>query len=114
MNPQKPAEGISSLNSPRGDVFEVGCDCGDRDHNHRIIVDTEYEYVSVNLYVDVSTHYRGSWDKRLDEFLWRVKTAAKILFTGIAKFDSSTLLTKQQALNYSEALKNAIERTDND
>ena len=129
MKPQKPAEGILKTND-YGDSkwYHVICGCGQPDHSLTVEVEAEEFGVSVNTYVTVKTDYwTESVKKRYDidspwtqEFDWfwkdrwnglitRLKLTWTIWTKGYIKAETTILMSEQQALNYAETLKSAIQ-----
>lgn len=129
MKPQKPAEGILKTND-YGDSkwYHVICGCGQPDHSLTVEVEAEEFGVSVNTYVTVKTDYwtesvkkrydiDGPWAQEFDWFwkdLWnglitRLKLTWTIWTKGYIKAETTILMSEQQALNYAETLKSAIQ-----
>ena len=100
MNSQLPAEGIMQTND-WGDskVYRVACNCGASDHDHHVWVEADDHDVSVTIYATNKTNF---WSKTRWYHIWTLLTK------GYIDTESSVHLTKQQALNYSATLKNAI------
>lgn len=129
MKAQNPAEGILKTND-YGDSkwYHVVCGCGQSDHTLTVEVEAEDTGVSVNTYVTVKTDYwTESIKKRYDidnpylqELDWALKdlwngliTRLKLTWTiwtkGYIKAETTILMSEQQALNYAETLKSAIQ-----
>ena len=104
MNAQVPAEGIMKTND-WGDskVYKIDCECGDQTHNHNVWVEADDSGIVVTIYTTGKTNY---WSKTRWYHIWTLLTK------GYIDTESSVHLTKQQALNYSATLKNAIEDLD--
>ena len=104
MNAQVPAEGIMQTND-WGDsrVYRIACNCGDENHNHNMWVEADDHDIQVTIYTTGKTNY---WSKTRWYHIWTLLTK------GYIDTESSVHLTKQQALNYSATLKNAIEDLD--
>ena len=104
MNAQVPAEGIMQTND-WGDsrVYRIACNCGDENHNHNMWVEADDHDIQVTIYTTGETNY---WSKTRWYHIWTLLTK------GYIDTESSVHLTKQQALNYSATLKNAIEDLD--
>ena len=98
---QIPAEGIMKTND-WGDskVYRVACNCGDENHNHNMWVEADDCDISVTIYTTGKTNY---WSKTRWYHIWTLLTK------GYIDTESTVCLTKQQALNYAETLKSAIE-----
>ena len=101
MTIQVPAEGIMKTND-WGDskVYRIACNCGDENHNHNMWVEADDCDISVTIYTTGKTNY---WSKTRWYHIWTLLTK------GYIDRESTVCLTKQQALNYAETLKSAIE-----
>jgi hypothetical protein len=128
MNAQTPAEGIMKTNDyGNSKWYQVVCGCGQPDHVLTVEVEADETGVSVNTYATVKTNYwKETVEKRYDidspwlqEFDWtvkdiingfitRLKLTWRIWIDGYVRAETTTLLSKQQALNYAETLKSAI------
>ena len=98
---QIPAEGIMKTND-WGDsrVYRVACNCGVENHNHNMWVEADDCDISVTIYTTGKTNY---WSKTRWYHIWTLLTK------GYIDTESTVHLSKQQALNYAETLKSAIE-----
>jgi hypothetical protein len=98
---QVPAEGIMKTND-WGDsrVYRIACNCGDETHNHNVWVEADDHDIIVTVYTTVKSNF---WSKTRWHAIWTLLTK------GYIDTESSVHLTKQQALNYAETLKIAIE-----
>lgn len=128
MKTQKPAEGILMTNDyGNSKWYHVVCGCGQPDHSLTVEVEAEDTGVSVNTYVTLKSDY---WTERfkpnygmdnpwLEEFDWAWKRLANglwrrlkltwVLWTrGYVQTESTILMSRQQALNYAETLKDAV------
>jgi len=101
MNAQIPAEGIMKTND-WGDsrVYRIACNCGDENHNHNMWVEADDCDITVTIYTTGKTNY---WSKTRWYHIWTLLTK------GYIDTESTVCLTKQQALNYAETLKSAID-----
>jgi hypothetical protein len=101
MNAQIPAEGIMKTND-WGDsrVYRIACNCGDENHNHNMWVEADDGDITVTIYTTGKTNF---WSKTRWYHIWTLLTK------GYIDTESTVCLTKQQALNYAETLKSAIE-----
>jgi hypothetical protein len=128
MKAQIPAAGIMSTGDYNNSKFyEISCSCGQPDHNHTVEVEADAYGVNVNIWTTEST---DSWTKVYDyeyvdnEYLYmvtrmfkdmvngfirRVSLTWKIWVKGYVQYQVTTTMTEQEALNYAEALKSAIE-----
>jgi hypothetical protein len=98
---QFPAEGIMKTND-WGDskVYRVVCGCGDENHNHTVWVEADDHDIVVTIYTTSKTNW---WSKTRWYHIWTLLTK------GYIDTESAVSMTRQQALNYSETLKNAID-----
>jgi len=135
MKSERPAQGISKKASYTDAVwYEVECECGSLDHYHSIWIerDDETKLITVEITTEATTDF---WTQTVPEWIekinspfinWNWQTVAyafnetvrrarlitRILFKGYAKYESTVILTKQQAYNYSKALENAAKDLD--
>lgn len=126
---QTPAEGILKRND-FGDskYYQIVCGCGQEYHDHNVEVEADETGVNVNIYATVKTDYWSETiDKRYDidnpwlqEFDWfwknlvnglvtRIKLTWELWTTGAVTTQTTIAMNEQQALNYSETLKSAIQ-----
>lgn len=102
MEAQSPAQGIL-INNDFGDskFYTVVCSCGNPDDELRLEVEADECNVTVHIWNTVKTNW---WDKSANRF----KLIWKLLTKGYLEYESWTLLNRQQALNFAETLKSAI------
>lgn len=128
MKAEKPAEGILKINDyGNSKWYRVVCGCGQEDHELTVEVEADEMGVSVNTYATVKTDYwTESVKKRYDidnpylqeldwtlkdiwnGFVTRLKLTWAVWTKGYLKCETTVLMSKQQALNYAETLKQAI------
>lgn len=108
--------------------YHVVCGCGQPDHSLTVEVEAEDTGVNINTYVTVKTDYWSESIKKrydidspyLQELDWAVKdiwngfiTRLKLTWTvwtkGSVQCETTICMSEQQALNYAETLKSAIE-----
>ena len=101
MTPPVPAEGIMKTND-WGDskVYRVTCNCGASDHDHHMWVEADDHEISVTIYTTNKTNF---WSKTRWYHIWTLLTK------GYIDSESTVIMGRQQALNYAETLKSAIE-----
>jgi len=135
MKAEQPAEGICKKAEYEDAVwYEVDCECGSPDHYHSIWIekDPETKLVTVEITTEATTDF---WTQTVPErvnnlespfvnWIWqtvaytvnetvrRAKLVARVLFKGYAKYESTVILTKQQAYNYAKALENSVKNLD--
>jgi hypothetical protein len=128
MKAQPPAEGILKTND-FGDSkwYHVVCGCGQPDHALTVEVESDDMGVNVNTYATVKTDYwTDNVKKRYDidnpwlqEFDWfwkdlvngiiiRLKLTWTVWTNGYVQAETTISMSEQQALNYAETLKSAI------
>jgi hypothetical protein len=101
MKAQIPAEGVL-LRKDYGDakVYKIVCECGDCDHSHEVWVEAEEDYaVTVTIYTQQKTQW---WKWNRWQKMWTLLTK------GYIKFEADLIMSEQQALNYAETLKKAV------
>lgn len=97
---QEPAQGILKTNDwGNSKAYKIACSCGGDDHDHNVWVEADNHDVSVTIY----TQSKSDW--RINRFrkIWQLLTK------GYVEEEVSIMMTSQQALNYAETLKQAIE-----
>jgi hypothetical protein len=100
LKAQLPAEGVMKTNDwGNSKVYRVACECGDDSHNHNVWIESEDTGIVVTIYTTGKTNY---WSKSRWYHIWTLLTK------GYIDTESSVHMTKQQALNYAETLKSAI------
>lgn len=133
MKTEVPAEGILK----RGDFgdskfYQVVCGCGQEYHDHNVEVEASDTGVNVNVYMTVKTDYwseliekrydiNSTWQQEFDWFwkdfvnglIRRLKVTWELWTTGAVTAHSTIAMSEQQALNYAETLKTAIEDVKN-
>lgn len=131
MNYKEPALGIMKMYEYDNSVaYEVKCTCGNEDHTLHTVVEAFDDNVAVTTFVTVNTDYWSEWlkldiDKLVDNyFLYsaaysllgfinyiarNLKLTYHIWVKGCVKFENSTIMTLEQANNYADTLKHAVE-----
>jgi hypothetical protein len=129
MKIQTPAEGIM-ITGDYGDskFYKVVCSCGQPDHDIDFEVEAAETGVNVNTYVTTKTDYwtetvkkrydiDSQWLQELD-WVWkdlinglvtRVKLTWTVWTKGYIETQTTTAMTEQQAINYAETLKSAVD-----
>lgn len=128
MKLEKPAEGILKRND-FGDskFYHVSCSCGNGDDSIEFEVEADEMGVVVNTWTTQKTNFWAEavpsrydiddpWHQEfnlattniVNGFVRRCKLTWEIWFKGYVKYQSTTIMTEQQALNYAETLKSAI------
>lgn len=104
MKSQQPAEGIYKRNDWGDSVaYSVACHCGSDDCTHNVWVEADDNSVAVTTY----TKQKTSWWK-----LNRWQKMWTLLTKGYIEYEASIIMTKQQALNYAETLRVAIDQVE--
>ena len=131
MKPQEPAEGISQqFSTPDFKCYRVDCSCGNPDDSIDFVVEVDdwQDIVVSHCTTQQTKWWEDNFDKRaayniknemlynfvyyaksfLNSLYHRMKVTWTVWTRGKVEYSSTVILTKQQALNYSEALRNAI------
>ena len=129
MKAETPAEGIMKTGD-YGDskFYKVVCGCGQPDHDVNFEVEADDTGVNVNTYVVAKSDYWGEtfmrrfdidstwlqewdwfWKDLVNDFVRRVKLTWRIWTQGYVRTETTISMTEQQALNYAETLKKAIQ-----
>lgn len=130
MKAQKPAEGIL-ITHDWGDakMYHVNCSCGNDDDSIQIGVEvtandhsievchfttqkTDYWTEAVKPRYDIDNvwlqEFDWFWKGLWNGFCTRLRLTKNIWFDGYLKYQSTTIMTEQQTLNYAETLKSAV------
>ena len=128
MKTQDPAEGILKRND-WGDskLYQVVCNCGESSHDHNVWVEADITGITVQIFTEqTSDHWTNEieprydientifqniywfWVGLLNDWARRFKLTWNILTTGYIKYEATIYMSKQQALNYADTLKNAV------
>ena len=135
IEPQIPAEGIMKThNFPDAFSYRVDCSCGSPDDDCEIFIEKDED--TNEFVITFSTTQKTHWWKHLADweihkidnpFLYqianfsqsfinglyqRIKITKDVWISGYVSYQSSTIISKQTALNLAEALKNSIEELD--
>lgn len=129
LKPELPAEGILKTGD-FGDskFYKVVCGCGQPDHEINFEVEAADTGVNVNTYLTAKSDYWSEdikkrydidspwlqewdwfWKDLANGFVRRVKLTWSIWINGYVKTETTIAMSEQQALNYAETLKKAIE-----
>lgn len=135
VEPQKPAEGIM-LSGDYEDTkfFKTTCSCGSDDHTIDISISYEKDVddIVVEFYSKQKSLYWqkvAGWNVYKIDNTWlfsivyfiqgfinglghRLKVTKDLWWNGYIEYQSDTIMSKQTALNMSEAIKNTIEELD--
>jgi hypothetical protein len=129
MKSEKPAQGIMMTGDYGNSKFyKVVCGCGQPDHDLDFEVEAEDTGVNINTFVTAKTDYwTESIKKRYDidnpylqELDWALKdiwnglvTRLKLTWTvwtkGYVRCETTITMSEQQALNYADTIKSAIQ-----
>jgi hypothetical protein len=131
LKPQIPAVGIMKTSDwGNSKMYKIQCTCGNDDDSIEFMVEADdLDMITITTFTTQKTAY---WDRPFDlsetykiknAFLssiaygWliflnglhhRLKMTWNLWFDGYLKYQQSTIMSRQQALNYAEALKSAI------
>lgn len=133
MKTETPAQGIMKTGEFGSSKFyKVVCGCGQPDHDVDFEVEADECGISVNTYVTAKTDYWSDtfkhrhdidsiwlaefdcfWKDVANGLIRRVKWTWRIWTQGYVKAETTISMTEQQALNYAETLKSAIQDVKN-
>jgi len=101
MTPELPAQGILKRND-WGDAmtYQVVCECGDSNHDHNVWIEAEDHNITVTTYTQQKSKW---WSMNRWQTMWILLTR------GYVEYEASIIMTQQQAINYAETLKKAVE-----
>lgn len=109
---QQPAHGIAEMHdSPKTKSYKIYCQCGNPDHELLVSIEADGYGITVEHAVKVETDW---WTKNskwsIINGLWvRLKQTWNIWAHGHLYYHAYTIMDQQQALNYSETIKQAID-----
>jgi hypothetical protein len=133
MKAESPAAGIMKT-SDFGDAkyYKVVCSCGQPEHEINFEVEADETGVNVNTYItaksdawsetlhkryDINNMWLQEWDWFWKDFInglsRRVKLTWAIWTKGVVQTETTINMTEQQALNYAETLRSAIQDVQN-
>lgn len=132
LKAQAPAEGILKTHDwGNSKMYLIPCSCTNDDDAIRMEVEASDHEIMVTHYTTQKTNYWSEAVKPrydidnvwLQEFDWfwkglinglatRLKLSWTLWSKGYVEYQCTTLMTKQQALNYAETLKTAIKDTE--
>ena len=128
MEAEIPAEGIMKKGDYcDGKLYEISCECGQTDHYQLMEVEADEFGISVNILTKQTTNcwsepFKPEYTGK-NEFLYKITRTFKncvnglfrrvsltwsIWARGYVQYEVTTVMNKQQALNYAETLKKAI------
>lgn len=106
MKAQLPAEGILKRNDwGLSKLYQVTCSCHDSEHDHNLWVEANEDgEIAVTVYTTTVTPF---WSTNRWQQMWQLLTC------GYIKSEVALSMNQQQALNYAETLKLAVEDINN-
>jgi len=101
MKPETPAQGVLQVNDwGHSKMYKAVCQCGNDDCTHTIDVEAEdHGDVIVTIYTKVRTNF---WSMTRWQHIWQLLTK------GYTDLETSIVMNKQVALNYSTVLQSAV------
>jgi hypothetical protein len=129
MKAETPAVGIMKTGE-YGDskFYKVACSCGQPDHDIDFEVEADETGVNVNTYVTAKSNYWTEavkkrydidnpwlqefdwfWKDLINGFVTRLKLTWTLWTKGYVQTESTIAMSEQQALNYAETIKSAID-----
>ena len=129
MKPQSPAEGIMLLdNFEKAKRYRIECSCGNPDDSIDVWIEVDETEIVLQFYTTQSTdwweklaywntfHIDNYWlysivngiKSLINGFYHKIKITRDVWFNGHVCYESTTIMTKQQALNFAETVKKCI------
>lgn len=101
MKAQIPAEGILKRSS-WGDAvaYQIVCQCHDSNHDHNVWIEAEESDITITTH---TTQQSKPWSLNRWQVIWRLLTK------GYIEYEANIIMTEQQAINYAETLKKAVQ-----
>jgi hypothetical protein len=100
MTAQIPAVGILKRNDwGSAKSYQIVCECGDPGHDHTVFVEADDINVTVTIYTTAKSKW---WELNRWKKIWTLLTK------GYIEYEADLVMNKQQALNYAETLKSAV------
>lgn len=104
LKAQIPAEGILKRNDWGDSIaYSVPCQCGCDDCTHNVWVEADDITVSVITYTKQTSKF---WSINRWQKMWTLLTK------GYIEYEASIIMNKQQALNYADTLRVAIDQVE--
>jgi len=105
LKPQIPAQGVLKRNN-YGDAmsYQIVCECHDADHDHNVWIEADDHCITVTTYTTQKSQW---WSLNRWQTIWILLTK------GYVEYEANIIMTEQQALNYAETLKKAIQDVKN-
>ena len=84
--------------------YRIACDCGQPDHDHNLWIEAEDIGITVTIYATVKSPW---WSVNRFKQIWTLLTK------GYLEHETVLSMNQQEALNYAETIKSAIEDVNN-
>ena len=106
---QTPVEGIL-LHKDYGKCkfYKVPCECGNGDDEITFDVEADDYGVTAHFYVKVKSNWWDSQTNAWTSFTKRVKQTWDLWVHGYVEYESWTLMSRQQTLNFAATLESAV------
>jgi len=119
MKEKIPAVGIMKTNSKH---YKISCDCGNDAHDISVVIESDETGINLEMYMSLVSNrwiepwpisYNENWIMQqikyaVNSLLSRASLIWKILTKGYIEVQGETILTKQEALNFSATINQAI------
>jgi hypothetical protein len=100
MTAQIPAIGILKRNEwGHAKSYQIVCECGDPNHAHEMFIESDNNNITVTIYTTAKSKW---WSLNRWQKMWTLLTR------GYIKYEADLIMNEQQALNYAETLKSAV------
>lgn len=132
LTPQEPAEGImKTADAPKFKMYQIQCSCGSPDDAIDFSVTEDHGEVIVETYTTQKTAwwkdpFKKNYSFKIkNELLYNINYYVRGFLNGLAhrlsitwdvwvkgyvQYSQTTIMTPQQALNYSHTLRKAVEQ----
>ena len=90
--------------------FRIGCACSDPDHDLNLLFEEDGPFYSITLAAKMNMEpsiHDHTWKYYWKVFVWRVKTAAAVLFKGKAEYRNEFMLDKTNVRAFKYAINEA-------
>jgi hypothetical protein len=100
MKAQTPATGIMKINDwGKAKTYRISCGCSSPECDHNLWVEADDVGVNVTIYTNVKSKW---WSINRWQKMWTLLTK------GYVEYEADLIMNEQQALNYAETLKKAV------
>ena len=131
MNSEQPARGVAKTGQWQdAEAYVIFCQCGSPEHQHTLWVEreepgevtvtihtteyTDFSSAPLKLRYDIDNDWLQSldwaWKRSVNGLIRRVRQTWRLWRHGEIQYEADLILDRQTALNYADALRQAVER----